>query len=166
MGKEYELSLEPGTPKVDLEAAKAGAAKNEADRLEAVSNYKPDMKSRIAWKYNSQDATHKQVLNLLLNNGIADDLMFHSEGRVSYPRRTFIHDEKGKEQLQPLFGKIMAQNIAQRASNKTTRPGARPSAMPAPTDAPSATKKKKESNIDKAYKAQQEAKKKGSKKSE
>jgi hypothetical protein len=137
MAKEYELSLDPSKrqPKVDVKKSAKKAEANEAARLEAM-RARPvrDTSKDFKFKYDGNNADHKELLGHLMNNGLADDIVVDDKGVASFPRRTFIKQD-GKEVLQPLMQKMMATNLAKRPSNKTAAPGMRPAAPLPPRNA-------------------------------
>jgi hypothetical protein len=156
---EYELSLDPSKrhPKVDVKKSAKKAAENESKRLEAMRE-RPirDTSKDFRFKYDGNNADHKELLGHLMNNGLADDIIVDDRGVASFPRRTFIQNEnaqgKKTEILQPLMQKIqaggIAANIAARKSEKTAPVGKRPTppGMRPPAPLPPRGAAKKESN--------------------
>lgn len=151
---EYELSLDPSKrhPKVDVKKSAKKAAENESKRLEAMRE-RPvrDTSKDFRFKYDGNNADHKELLGHLMNNGLADDIVVDDKGVAAFPRRTFIKQD-GKEVLQPLMQKIqaggIAANIAARKSEKTAPVGKRPTppGMRPPAPLPPRGAAKKESN--------------------
>lgn len=161
MATEYELSLDPNKKQPKFDAAKSAkkVEKNEQARLQSFRDNPPNTKGHFRFQYNSSNQDHRSLIGTLLNNGLADDIVIHPDNTVSFPRRTFIHEGDGKggagkEILQPQIQKVTSGILAKRASTKTATSAGRPTAPAA----------KKESNVDKAYKAQQASK--GNKKSQ
>lgn len=151
--------------------------KNIGGGYDLTDRSRPDTSNHVSVKWDSSNKDHRHILDTLLNNGIADDLVVHEGGIVSFPKNITV-EKGGREILQKRLqnNAVMAETTPSRPSNKTSAPAKRPAAPvdkkartipPARLPRPSGqAAPKKPSNIDLAYKAEQESKKGNTKKSE
>lgn len=125
--------------KVDAKKSAKKAEENAAARLQSMRDNPRSTKGDFKFTYNSKNPDHRQLLDHLTNNGLEGDIMIHPDGQASFPRRTFIKDAQGKETLQPIIQRIVADKVsksvaasklAPRRSENTAGPSVRPAPLP------------------------------------